>query len=73
MTQQAIKVFNFLRGRKCSAAQITLALYVGDPRSVIRRLRAHGVKVHDEWKRTQDNAGQYKIYWIDPAEPQPEL
>ena len=73
MTQQAIKVFNYLRGRKCSAAQITLALYVGDPRSVIRRLRDRGVKVYDEWKRTQDNKGRYKIYWIDPAEPQPEL
>ena len=73
MEQQALKVFNYLRGRKCSAAQITTALYVGDPRSVIRRLRDRGVKVHDEWKRTQDNTGQYKLYWIDPTEPQPKL
>ena len=73
MKQQEIKVFSYLRDRKCSAAQITLALYVGDPRSVIRRLRNRGVKVYDEWKRTQNNTGQYKLYWIDPAEPQPEL
>ncbi|MCD8387532.1 MAG: hypothetical protein LUD17_11680 [Bacteroidales bacterium] len=41
--------------------------YIGDPRSVIRDLRKKMIPVLDRWKRTKDNKGQYKLYWIEPS------
>lgn len=41
--------------------------YIGDPRSVIRDLRKKLIPVSDSWKRTADNKGQYKLYWIEPS------
>lgn len=73
MERQERQVYRYLKQHKASAAQITLNLFIGDARSVIRRLRSKGVKILDEWKRNKDNTGNYKLYWIDPKDKNPEL
>ena len=51
------------RGEKLSAADITVALHVSDPRSHIRDLRAKGVIISDEWV-TAEHGGRFKRYFI---------
>ena len=51
------------RGEKLSAADITVALHVSDPRSHIRDLRAKGVIISDEWVKAE-HGGRFKRYFI---------
>lgn len=65
------RVFNFLmKGGKFSAADITAALHLSDPRSVIRDLRCAGIDVRDEW-RPSVYGSRYKVYWIERPDHQP--
>lgn len=60
---QALK--HLLSKGKYSAVQISNALYIGDPRSVIRYARKIGINILDEWRDNKLNNGRHKIYWID--------
>lgn len=51
------------RGEKLSAADITVALHVSDPRSHIRDLRAKGIAISDEWVKSE-HGGRFKLYFI---------
>ena len=51
------------RGEKLSAADITVALHVSDPRSHIRDLRAKGIEISDEWVKAE-HGGRFKRYFI---------
>lgn len=55
-------VLNLLRRGKHSAADITIALGLCDPRSYIRTLRDKGFKIVDEWVEGKDT--RFKKYWI---------
>lgn len=51
------------KGEKLSAADITVALHVSDPRSHIRDLRAKGIAISDEWVKAE-HGGRFKRYFI---------
>lgn len=51
------------RGEELSAADITVALHVSDPRSHIRDLRAKGVPIADVWCDSE-HGGRFKRYFI---------
>ena len=55
-------VINLLKRGKYSAADITIALGLCDPRSYIRELRNKGIIISDEWVEGEDT--RYKKYWI---------
>ena len=46
-----------------SVADISAALRLSDPRSVIRGLRARGIIVSDEWHKSE-HGGRFKRYFI---------
>lgn len=58
------KVFEMLsRGGKYSAADISAALHLCDPRGHIAILRQKGIAIHDEW--IQSDCGiRYKVYFL---------
>lgn len=62
--KQARVMHYLMGGGRYSVADIMNALYIGDPRSVIRNLRDRGIVVNDMWVSTSDG-GRYKRYWID--------
>lgn len=58
------RILNLLSdGVPRSAADITIALGMSDPRSAIRNLRAHGIAISDEW-RAATHGSRYKRYFI---------
>lgn len=67
LSKRQQKVHDLLCTRKCSAADVSIALGYSDPRSYIRDIRAKGVPVRDEW--VEDDGVRWKRYWIDPEEP----
>lgn len=66
LSNRQTKVLNLLKTRKCSAADISVALHYSDPRSYIRELRDKGINVLDEWVSKDDV--RYKRYWIEDEE-----
>lgn len=66
LSKRQRKVAELLRSRKCSAADISVALHYSDPRSYIRELRDKGINVLDEWVSKDDV--RYKRYWIEDEE-----
>lgn len=58
------RVMNLLRtGGMYSAADISIALRLSDPRSTIRDLRAKGVPIADVWCDSE-HGGRFKRYFI---------
>lgn len=58
------RLYNLLSdGVPRSAADISIALRLSDPRSSIRELRAKGVPIVDEWTKAE-HGGQFKRYYI---------
>lgn len=58
------RVYNLLlRGGRYSAADISIALHLSDPRSTIRDLRDKGIPIADEWCRAE-HGGRFKRYFI---------
>ena len=63
-SEQIQRLYSLLSdGCKYSVVDIMQRLYIGDPRSVIRKLRDSGVIVLDEW-RSARSGNRYKVYWI---------
>lgn len=62
ISERQTKVLNLLRQGKHSAADITIALGLCDPRSYIRELRYKGFNILDEWVQNEDT--RYKKYWL---------
>lgn len=61
------RVYNLLmRGGRYSAADISVALHLSDPRAHIRDLRHKGIPVADEWCRAV-HGGRFKRYFIREA------
>ena len=57
-------VYNLLQsGKKYSAADISAALRLSDPRSCIRDLRAKGISILDEWVPSE-HGSRFKRYFI---------
>lgn len=54
----------FCDGGKFSAADISKALGLSDPRGYIRDLREKGVNIRDEYRKGV-NGGKYKVYWLE--------
>ncbi len=50
-------------GGHYSAADISVALHLSDPRSLIRRLRHKGIPILDEWHNAA-HGGRFKKYFI---------
>lgn len=46
-----------------SAADISKALHLSDPRSHIRELRNKGFAISDEWRKSEYGS-RYKVYFI---------
>ncbi len=62
-----LRVYNLLlRGGSYSAADISIALGLSDPRSVIRGLRKKGVNISDKWCNSE-HGGRFKRYFIHDA------
>ena len=58
------RVYNLLQsGKKYSAADISVALRLSDPRSCIRDLRAKGIDILDEWVPSE-HVSQFKLYFL---------
>lgn len=58
------RVYNLLQtGGKYSAADISVALRLSDPRSCIRDLRAKGIDILDEWVPSE-HGSRFKRYYI---------
>ncbi|HJC18452.1 MAG TPA: hypothetical protein H9938_00755 [Candidatus Alistipes stercoripullorum] len=58
------RVYDLLsNGGQYSAADISTALLMSDPRSVIRDLRVKGVNIADEWFKSE-HGGRFKRYFI---------
>lgn len=58
------RVYNLLQsGKKYSAADISVALRLSDPRSCIRDLRAKGIGILDEWVPSE-HGSRFKRYFI---------
>lgn len=58
------RVYNLLLdGGRYSAADISIALRLSDPRSTIRDLRHKGVNIADEWCDAE-HGGRFKRYFI---------
>lgn len=51
-------------GRKRSAADISIALRLSDPRSIIRDLRHKGVRILDQWRKAEHGT-RYKVYYLN--------
>ena len=69
LTFRQKKVVNLLLSRKCSAADISIALGYSDPRSYVKRLIDRGILVQSVWVDRPDT--RYKVYWIEEPSPQP--
>lgn len=63
LTFRQKKVVNLLLSRKCSAADISIALGYSDPRSHVARIVRKGIKIQSAWVVEPDT--RYKIYWIE--------
>jgi len=58
------RVYDLLQsGKKYSAADISVALRLSDPRSCIRDLRAKGIDILDEWVPSE-HGSRFKRYFI---------
>ena len=58
------RVINLLSdGKHYSVADISVALHLSDPRSVIRNLREKGYLISDEWCDAV-HGGRYKKYFL---------
>lgn len=68
LTFRQKKVVNLLLARKCSAADISIALGYSDPRSYVKRLIDRGIMVHSAWVDKPDT--RYKVYWVEEPSPQ---
>lgn len=66
LSNRQTKVLNLLKSRKCSAADISIALHYSDPRSYIRELREKNINVLDEWVSLNDV--RFKRYWVQDEE-----
>lgn len=63
------RVYNFLlQGGHYSVADISAALRLSDPRSVIRGLRGKGVPIADVWC-DGEHGGRFKRYFIRKDNP----
>lgn len=69
LTFRQKKVVNLLLARKCSAADISIALGYSDPRSYVKRLIDRGIMVHSAWVDKPDT--RYKIYWVEEPSRHP--
>lgn len=59
------RVYNLLQsGKKYSAADISVALRLSDPRSCIRDLRAKGIDILDEWVPSE-HGSRFKRYYLE--------
>ncbi|WP_300854565.1 hypothetical protein [uncultured Alistipes sp.] len=59
------RVINLLSdGKHYSVADISVALHLSDPRSVIRNLREKGHPISDEWCDAVHGGGRFKRYFI---------
>lgn len=57
-------VYNYLlNGGMYSAADISKALHLSDPRSHIRELRKKGFAISDEWRKSEYGS-RYKVYFV---------
>ena len=57
-------VYSFLEaGGRHSAADISAALHLSDPRGHIRDLRNKGFAIEDEWRKGTFG-GRYKVYYV---------
>lgn len=53
----------FARGGKYSAADVSIRLHLSDPRGHISKLRAKGIAVLDEWRKSEHGT-RYKVYFL---------
>ena len=58
------KVYDLLKQNKKTVIELTMELYLADPRGYIRSLRKKGVTIMDEWVKGKDT--HFKRYWIEP-------
>lgn len=59
------RVINLLSdGKHYSVADISVALHLSDPRSVIRNLREKGHPISDEWCDAVHGGGRFKRYFM---------
>lgn len=64
VSRQQRRMYDLLsNGGQYSAADISTALRMSDPRSVIRDLRVKGVNIADEWFKSE-HGGRFKRYFI---------
>lgn len=64
MTPARKSVYKLLKdGGKYSVARISAVTGLSDPRGHIRDLRAIGVNVLDEWRKSE-YGGRYKVYFL---------
>ena len=59
------RVYDLLQScKKYSAADISVALRLSDPRSCIRDLRAKGIDILDEWVPSE-HGSRFKRYYLE--------
>ena len=63
MTRRRSRIRSLLEQRPMSVTELTVATGFCDPRSYIRYLRRHGVRVQDEWRHGSEGS-RYKVYYI---------
>lgn len=52
----------FLKGGKYTVIQLTEALQIADPRSLIRRLRNDNIPISDYWQKSEYS--RFKVYFL---------
>lgn len=67
MTRRRARIRRLLEQQSRSVTELTMITGFCDPRSYIRYLRKHGIKVTDEWRHGSDGS-RYKVYFIPPQQ-----
>lgn len=52
------------RGGKYSAADLSIALFLCDPRGHIAALRNKGFEILDDWRENAETGTRYKVYYL---------
>ena len=58
-------VYRYLqRGGKYSVADLSIALFLCDPRGHIAALRHKGFEILDDWCENRETGTRYKVYYL---------
>lgn len=63
LSRREQRVYNFLKDGKKTVIEISIELYLSDPRGYIRTIRSKGISIFDEWVVTKDT--RFKRFWIE--------